>query len=130
MRQGFPITAPGLCVGLFGGSFDPAHDGHVHVSREALKRFGLDAVWWLVSPGNPLKRRQPAPLGERIRTARALLSDPRITVTGLEAETLDLVLGKIEVDGHGEEVAVGETVVLADAGFCQRWFLVQCSILR
>lgn len=85
MRQGFPISAPGLRVGLFGGSFDPPHEGHVHVTREALRRFGLDRAWWLVSPGNPLKARQPAPLAQRIATARALLSDPRIEVTGLEA---------------------------------------------
>jgi hypothetical protein len=51
-------------------------------------------------------------------------------VAGLEVQTLDLVLGEIEVDGHGEEVAIGETVVLADAGFCQRVFLVPCSILQ
>ena len=86
MRAGFPIATPGLCVGLFGGSFDPAHEGHVHVSREAMRRFGLDRVWWLVSPGNPLKQRQPAPLDQRIGAARALLTDPRIEVTGLEAE--------------------------------------------
>jgi hypothetical protein len=52
------------------------------------------------------------------------------TVAGLEAETLDLILGEIEVDGHGEEVAVGETVVLDDAGCCQRVLLVQCSSLQ
>lgn len=85
MRQGFPISTPGLKVGLFGGSFDPPHEGHVHITREALRRFGLDRIWWLVSPGNPLKARQPAPLERRIATARALLSDPRVEVTGLEA---------------------------------------------
>ena len=51
-----------MCIGLLGGSFDPAHDGHVHITLEALKRFGLDRGWWLVSPGNPLKVRGPAPL--------------------------------------------------------------------
>lgn len=85
MRQGFPISVPGLRVGLFGGSFDPAHEGHVHVTQEALRRFGLDRVWWLVSPGNPLKARQPAPMAQRIAGARALLADPRVEVTGLEA---------------------------------------------
>ena len=72
-------------MGLLGGSFDPAHEGHVHVTREALKRFGLDAVWWLVSPGNPLKARGPAPLETRIAEARALVQHPRVTVTGIEA---------------------------------------------
>ncbi|QDC08459.1 nicotinate-nucleotide adenylyltransferase [Oceanicola sp. D3] len=85
MRWDIPYAAPGQTVGLLGGSFDPAHEGHVHVTREALKRFGLDAVWWLVSPGNPLKSRGPAPMGERIAEARALLADPRVVVTGIEA---------------------------------------------
>src|SRR5580700_7746726 len=54
-------VAPGLRIGLLGGSFDPAHCGHLHVSLTAMKRLGLDYVWWLVSPGNPLKE-APAPL--------------------------------------------------------------------
>ncbi|MBF9035011.1 nicotinate-nucleotide adenylyltransferase [Rhodobacterales bacterium HKCCE2091] len=85
MRQGFPLAPPGLRVGLFGGSFDPPHAGHVHVSREALKRFQLDQVWWLVSPGNPLKARGPAPIERRIAAARALVRDPRVEITNLEA---------------------------------------------
>lgn len=76
---------PGQTIGLFGGTFDPPHPGHVHLTHEALKRLGLDRVWWLVSPGNPLKARQPAPLAARIAAARARLSDPRVQVTGLEA---------------------------------------------
>jgi nicotinate-nucleotide adenylyltransferase len=74
-----------MTVGLFGGSFDPPHAGHVHVSREALKRLGLDRVWWLVSPGNPLKDRGPAPLERRMAAARALVSHPRVIVTDIEA---------------------------------------------
>ena len=85
MRAGLPYVRPGMSVGLFGGSFDPPHEGHVHVSREALKRFGLDRVWWLVSPGNPLKARGPAPLAERMARARALMQHPRVTVTDIEA---------------------------------------------
>ncbi|MEM7722447.1 MAG: nicotinate-nucleotide adenylyltransferase [Pseudomonadota bacterium] len=77
--------APGQSVGLFGGSFDPPHAGHVHISREALKRFGLDHVWWLVSPGNPLKSHGPAPLARRMEAARALVTHPRIHVTDIEA---------------------------------------------
>jgi nicotinate-nucleotide adenylyltransferase len=73
-----------MTVGLFGGSFDPPHAGHVHVSREALKRLGLDRVWWLVSPGNPLKDRGPAPLDRRVAAARALVRHPRVEVTDIE----------------------------------------------
>ena len=74
-----------MVVGLLGGSFDPAHDGHAHITREAIKRLGLDRVWWLVSPGNPLKARQPAPMAERLLRARAVIDDPRVVVTDLEA---------------------------------------------
>lgn len=87
MVQGFPPAYRGMVVGLLGGSFDPAHDGHVHITREALRRIGLDRVWWLVSPGNPLKSRQPAPMAQRIDRARAMLGDdPRVVVTDLEAQ--------------------------------------------
>lgn len=72
-------------VGLLGGSFDPAHEGHAHITREALKRFGLDEVWWLVSPGNPLKTKGPAPLDERMERARHVMQHPRVQVTDLEA---------------------------------------------
>jgi nicotinate-nucleotide adenylyltransferase len=72
-------------IGLLGGSFDPAHDAHLHVSLEALKRLGLDQVWWLVSPGNPLKTgRKPSPLAARVAAARALAKHPKIAVTGFE----------------------------------------------
>ena len=85
MRWADPHAAPGQVVGLFGGSFDPPHSGHLHLSREALKRLGLDQLWWLVSPGNPLKPHAPAPLPDRIAAARALARDPRITITDIEA---------------------------------------------
>lgn len=85
LRSDLPLALPGQTVGLFGGSFDPPHAGHLHVSREALKRFGLDQVWWLVSPGNPLKPRGPAPMARRLAAARALVDHPRITVTDIEA---------------------------------------------
>lgn len=85
MRNGFPVAACGMAVGLLGGSFDPAHAGHVHITREALKRFGLDRVWWLVSPGNPLKTRGPAPMAARLAQARAIMRHPRVTVTDIEA---------------------------------------------
>lgn len=86
MRAGFPIARPGMTVGLLGGSFDPAHEGHVHITDEALRRFGLDRIWWLVSPGNPLKPHGPAPLDQRIARARRIMRDPRVAITGIEAK--------------------------------------------
>ncbi|MEM9973510.1 MAG: nicotinate-nucleotide adenylyltransferase [Pseudomonadota bacterium] len=98
MKQaGWPIARPGMTVGLLGGSFDPPHRGHAHLTREALKRFGLDRVWWLVTPGNPLKAHGPAPLAQRLAAARAMMDHPRVVITDLEralgtrytAETLE-----------------------------------------
>ncbi|WP_245925047.1 nicotinate-nucleotide adenylyltransferase [Aliiruegeria haliotis] len=85
MRHNLPYAAPDQVIGLLGGSFDPPHAGHQHISREALRRFGLDRVWWLVSPGNPLKARGPAPLERRVAAARALVRHPRIQITDIEA---------------------------------------------
>ncbi|KUF12799.1 nicotinate-nucleotide adenylyltransferase [Pseudoponticoccus marisrubri] len=76
----------GQRVGLLGGSFDPPHAGHLHLSREALKRFDLDRVVWLVSPGNPLKPNPPAALARRMDAARALVSHPRILISDFEAQ--------------------------------------------
>ncbi|MGR3515406.1 MAG: nicotinate-nucleotide adenylyltransferase [Paracoccaceae bacterium] len=84
MREGFPSAKPGMCIGLLGGSFDPAHEGHAHITREALKRFGLDAVWWLVSPGNPLKTRGPADLDRRLKHAATVMQHPRVWITDIE----------------------------------------------
>jgi nicotinate-nucleotide adenylyltransferase len=74
-------------IGLFGGTFDPPHRAHLAATLLALKRLRLDRVWWLVTPGNPLKdTRGLAPLAERIAAARALTRDPRIAITGFEAD--------------------------------------------
>lgn len=86
MFRDLPSARPGQVIGLLGGSFDPAHEGHAHITRAALKRFGLDHVWWLVSPGNPLKTRGPAPMAERIARAKAVMDDPRVTITDIEAQ--------------------------------------------
>lgn len=83
--MGKPWAAPGQVIGLLGGSFDPPHSGHVHLTKEALKRLGLDQVWWLVSPGNPIKPNPPAPLSQRLQTARVLMQHPRVRITALEA---------------------------------------------
>jgi nicotinate-nucleotide adenylyltransferase len=73
-------------IGILGGSFDPPHDGHRAVSLVALRVLRLDAVWWLVSPRNPLKPNAPsADLGRRIAAARRVARHPRIAVTGVEA---------------------------------------------
>lgn len=83
----FPPHAPGLKIGLFGGTFDPPHEAHLGAALLAMKRIGLDRVWWLVTPGNPLKdTRGLAPLAQRIAAAKALTHHPRIDITGLEAE--------------------------------------------
>jgi nicotinate-nucleotide adenylyltransferase len=86
MRMGMPKARAGQVIGLLGGSFDPPHAGHVHISREALRRFGLDRVWWLVSPGNPLKDQGPAPLEARMAACRDLVTHPRIKVSDIEAQ--------------------------------------------
>ena len=85
MRAGFPNAVSGQAIGLLGGSFDPAHAGHVHITSQALRRFGLDQIWWLVSPGNPLKARGPAELDTRMARARQIMQHPRVTVTDIEA---------------------------------------------
>jgi nicotinate-nucleotide adenylyltransferase len=82
-----PPHAAGLRIGLFGGSFNPPHAAHRAVSLFAMKRLGLDRVWWLVSPGNPLKNvRELPPLGTRMAAAGARARHPRIDVTDIEAQ--------------------------------------------
>ena len=63
----------GKKIGLFGGSFDPPHLGHVHFSLQAIKLFNLDKVIWLISPGNPLKPKAPEPIVSRVRVQKILL---------------------------------------------------------
>ncbi len=81
-----PLAAPGMRIGLLGGSFNPAHAAHRRISLAALQRLGLDQVWWLVSPGNPLKQSVPLPsLGKRVAAAAEVANHPKIVVTGFEA---------------------------------------------
>ena len=82
-----PPVTPGQRIGLLGGSFNPAHLGHLQISRFALRRLGLDRVWWLVSPGNPLKSHaELRTQRQRIDAARVVATcDRRIVVTGFEA---------------------------------------------
>ena len=80
------LPPAGARIGLLGGSFNPAHEGHRHISREAMKRLGLDQVWWLVSPQNPLKTPQGmAPAAERLAAAQRLASGPLLIATDIES---------------------------------------------
>lgn len=89
------MAAPKMRIGLLGGSFDPPHEAHREISLTALKRLGLDQVWWLVTPGNPLKKSsKPASLENRVDAARKMARHPRIAVTafaGNSPYTVDLL---------------------------------------
>ncbi|WP_246225992.1 nicotinate-nucleotide adenylyltransferase [Chelativorans xinjiangense] len=81
-----PHVERGMAVGLFGGSFNPPHAGHALVAETALRRLRLDQLWWIVTPGNPLKdNSRLAPLSERVALSEACAEDPRIKVTAFEA---------------------------------------------
>lgn len=81
-----PPALPEQRIGILGGTFNPAHDGHRHISVMALRRLGLQKVWWMVTPGNPLKNNGGLPpLDERAAHAERVARHPAITVTGLEA---------------------------------------------
>ena len=81
-----PYVEKGMQVGLFGGSFNPPHAGHSLVAEIALRKLALDQLWWIVTPGNPLKStRELAPLAERIRLSEKITRNPRIKVTAFEA---------------------------------------------
>lgn len=88
MKVRLPPASPGLRVGLFGGSFNPPHLGHLMLAQVAARRLGLDQVWWLVTPGNPLKSLSELPSQEaRMQLCRALVGrDRRMVITGIEAD--------------------------------------------
>ncbi|HWV97703.1 MAG TPA: nicotinate-nucleotide adenylyltransferase [Xanthobacteraceae bacterium] len=84
--QAIPFHTSGMRIGLLGGSFNPPHAAHRTISQYALKRLQLDRIWWLVSPGNPLKNGYGTNnLAYRAAAARRIARDPRIDVTCLEA---------------------------------------------
>ena len=84
IRPPGPVS-DGLVIGLLGGSFNPAHTGHAYVSETALKRLKLDYVWWLVSPGNPLKASgDMASFAARLKSAQGAARHPRFIVTDIE----------------------------------------------
>lgn len=76
--------APGMRVGLFGGSFDPVHEGHLHVARTALRHLRLDRVWWLVSPQNPLKSRKAGDFLRRCIGVQEAAQAPRMVISDIE----------------------------------------------
>ena len=80
-----PFVAPRMRIGILGGSFNPPHQGHLDISMIALKRLGLDQVWWLVSRPNPLKDRKNVPSRKkRVAAAKGIARHPRIAVTGFD----------------------------------------------
>ena len=107
-RRGCTVLRRGRRIGLLGGSFDPPHNGHLQISRQALRRLGLDALWWLVSPGNPLKDSPSASFATRLAAAeRAVVDEPRIWASSREARfgtpyTADTLvrLARMEPDVH------------------------------
>jgi len=82
-----PLALPGQRIGIMGGSFNPPHQGHLAVAEAALKKLALDRLWWLVTPGNPLKAHDGlAPLSDRVAACRRLARDRRMVVTGFEED--------------------------------------------
>tara|TARA_Y100001934_G_scaffold278169_1_gene378740 strand:- start:1974 stop:2564 length:591 start_codon:yes stop_codon:yes gene_type:complete len=98
-----PLVSRRQKIGLLGGSFDPAHEAHIHISKYALKYFNLDQVWWMLTPSNPLKKNNPSLINERFYHANLLINHPKIFVTKIEAElntvytvqTLRLIQGRL-----------------------------------
>lgn len=87
VRVRTPLVTPGLRVGIMGGTFNPPHEGHVLISHTALQRLRLDQLWWVVTPGNPLKANGDLPpLETRMAACREIVTDPRFRITGFEAE--------------------------------------------
>ena len=82
--QGHPLGVPGLTIGLLGGSFDPPHEGHVHITKIAIKIFNLSRLWWLVSPGNPIKDKAPSDINKRFLASKKIMQHPSVTITDIE----------------------------------------------
>lgn len=76
----------GMRVGLLGGSFNPPHEGHVHISKAAMQMLGLDCIWWLVTPQNPLKTQKPLSIEKRAALCEDLVDDPKIIISTIEQD--------------------------------------------
>lgn len=87
VRAKTPLALPGQRIGILGGTFNPPHAGHVQISQIAMARLRLDRLWWLVTPGNPLKSNgQLPPLAARMAACRRLMPQRKVEITGFEAE--------------------------------------------
>lgn len=106
-----PLTMPGQRIGIMGGSFNPAHEGHAIVAATALKRLRLDQLWWVVTPGNPLKPNAGLPSqAERMTGCLPFSDDPRMHVTGFEADLMAASLKLGRVGRTGEQRRLPYTV--------------------
>lgn len=87
IKPRLPLAFAGQSIGLLGGSFNPPHSAHRMITGIARRRLGLDAVWWVVTPGNPLKSHDELlPLADRMRLCRQLVPNPRIKITAFEQD--------------------------------------------
>jgi nicotinate-nucleotide adenylyltransferase len=87
IKPRLPLALPGQKIGLLGGSFNPPHDAHRLITGSARRRLGLDSVWWVVTPGNPLKSHDELlPLRERMQLSRQLVPNPKIRITSFEQD--------------------------------------------
>lgn len=122
-----PAFSPGQRIGLFGGSFNPAHAGHLATASAALKRLQLDAVWWLVSPQNPLKSNDDtADFQKRLRETRALVRHPRMAVSDVEQQlgstcTADTLAGLSHVMAKGRFVWIMGADSFAELHLWRQW---------
>ena len=117
----------GMRVGILGGSFNPPHAGHVHISAIAMKMLQLDCIWWLVTPGNPFKRgSNTLPYAERLRQCRILNHDPRVIISDLEEQmgtirTVDTFTAMKKIFPQTQFVMIGGMDIAHEIPRWSRW---------